>query len=93
MGMGLAGKGTVSGTGFEVGSRPGWTQEVTAARPLPQVWVGGGWPCFRACVPTRLPASRSRADFSGLMERDLAFCCFRGLRLSATTKPLLLKLG
>lgn len=49
----MAGKGTVSGTGFEVGSRPGWTQEVTAARPLPQVWVGGGVALFQSlCAHT-----------------------------------------
>lgn len=46
------------------------------------LWVGGEVvACFRACAPRCLPASRSRADFSGLMERDLAFCCFPGVEI------------
>jgi len=95
MGIGLAGKGTGSGTGFEVGSRPGWTGNPAGPR-LPQQGPSrrcglGVVACFRACMARRLPASRSRADFSGLMETS-HFAVSWGLRLSAKTKQLLLKL-
>lgn len=55
MGIGLAGKGTVSGTGFEVGSRPDWTGNPAGPRRLPQQGPShrgglGVVACFRACI-------------------------------------------